>query len=369
MIHCTIGCRETKAPSDWCELCRSCRHKTSRDVPGRLEKGEIKLVLHLRKIHRAVLLPLILSLGVVNYAQTTTSTQTREPLPLAADGQTAVYLAGLTDVKPGTKGALFLSSSGVRFEKKEMHASIPVTAITSVARGDERSEKGGTAGRVIRMFSNYRGGFLIMGPAMSKKIDLLSFEYHDSAGGIHGAVFALPKGTASMLEDRLSAQITPHPLPEQVVCSADQVKPDSIELEPIESSGIEVPAEYRFLLYERLITSLQQQLPAYRFFRAGGIAASPSCMAYSLHITLTGFKKGNRTLRASTGAMGMFAGLTALSYQLELKNTSGAVVLDKTLTQSQRGDKESLNLTESIAKNIAKRVNKGIQSKDSGQNK
>lgn len=325
-------------------------------------------MLHLRKIHRAVLLPLILSTAVVNYAQTTAA-QTSEPPTPAADGQKAVYLAGLTDVKPGTNGSLFLSPGEVRFENKDIHASIPVTQITSVANGDERAERGGTTGSVVRLLAHYHGGFVIMGPAMGKKVDLLSFEYHDPTGGLHGAVFVLPKGTASTLEERLSAQVAPHPLPPAVACSADQVKPDSIQLDPIEASGIEVPAEYRLLLYERLLTNLQQSLPASKFYRAGDIAAGPGCMAYSLHITLTGFKKGNNTLRASTGPIGMFAGLTSLSYQFELKNTSGAVALDKTLKQSERGDKESLNLTQSIAKNIAKRINKSINPKNSRQNR
>jgi len=326
-------------------------------------------MLHFRKIQNAVLLLLVLSAAVVTHAQATTSTQSIEPPTASPDGQQAVYLAGLTDVKPGAEGSLFLSSTEVRFEGKNIHASIPVVDIISVAKGDERAERGGTTGRVARMLGSYHGGSMVLSLAMQKKVDLLSFEYRGSTGGLHGAVFVLPKGTASVLEERLGAQVAPHPLPPAVACSADQVKPDSIQLDLIEAVGIEVPAEYRLLLYERLLTNLQQQLSAYKFVRAGDITAGPGCMAYSLHITLTGFKKGNQSLRASTGPIGMFAGVTSLSYQFALNNTSGAVVLDKTLKQSQRGDKESLNLTQSIAKSIAKRINKSINPKNSRQNR
>jgi len=323
---------------------------------------------HLRKISNAVLLPLILS-AVVNHARATTSGETNEPPTPSADEQKAVYLTGLTDVKPGTDGVLVLSSSEVRFKSKDVNGAIPIAQITSVAKGDERAERGGTAGEIVRNLANYHGSNMVLGLAMQKKIDLLSFEYHDETGGLHGAVFVLPKGTASALEKRLSAQVVPHPQPPAVACTTDQAKPDSIQIDPIEASGIEVPAEYRLLLYERLFANLQKQLPTYKLLRAGDVAAGPGCMAYSLHIALKGFKKGNESLRASTGPIGMFAGITSLSYQFALKDTSGAVALEKELKQSQRGDKESLNLTHSIAKNIAKRINKGIKPKSSELNK
>lgn len=326
-------------------------------------------MIRLRNIHSAVLLPLILSVAVVNQAQTTTSTSPNAPTTPSSNGQQAVYLTGLANVKPGADGSLFLSSTEVRFEGKDIHASIPINQITSVAKGDERAERGGTTGRVARILGSYHGGNMVLGLAMQEKVDVLSIEYHDESGGLHGAVFVLPKGKAPALEEHLSYQIQPHSLQDAPACSANAVKQDSIQLDPIEASGIEVPSEYRLLLYERLLTNLQKQMPTYKFYRAGDIAAGPGCMAHSLHITLTGFKKGNNSLRASTGPIGMFAGLTSLSYKFELKNTSGAVVLDKTLKQSQRGDKESLNLTQSIAKNIAKRINKGIKPTNTQQSR
>ena len=64
-------------------------------------------MIHFQKIQNAVLLPLILSIAVVNHAQTRTSAHASEPLTATADGQRAAYLAGLTDVKPGANGKLW----------------------------------------------------------------------------------------------------------------------------------------------------------------------------------------------------------------------------------------------------------------------
>jgi hypothetical protein len=334
-----------------------------RDIAWELLQNEPNLkreylLFHFRSARNTVLFLFVSAVTIVNYGQTTTSTQTNEPPAAVVDGQQAVYLAGLANIKPGAKGFLNLTSSAVQFESDNIHASVPVNQITAVFKGDEHAEKGGTAGSLLRHLPY--GGGMAMGAALQKKVDLLSFEYLDAFGGYHGAVFVLPQDQAAALKERVSAQIVPHAPPQAVSCSADQGKPNSIEFDSIDAKDIDVPAEYRLLLYEHLLTELQRRLPTYKFYRAGDIATGPGCMSFSLHITITGFTKGNESLRASTGPIGLFAGVTSLSFQLGLKNSSGALVFDKNLKQNQRGDKESLNLTQSIAKNIAKRINKTI---------
>jgi hypothetical protein len=314
-----------------------------------------------RKLLNTVLLTLASVVSVSTYAQTTTSTPTDRAAATAADPQPAVFLAGPGDVKPGTRGALRLTAKDLYFESAAAHASVPISQIASVSKGDERAERGGTAGIVARLY-DYQGTKEVLGLAMQKKVDLLSLEYHDELGGLHGAVFVLPSDKAGDLQERLSAKLLSPALPQAVPCSVDQVKPNSILLDPIEAKGIDVPAEYRLLLYERLLSELRSRLPEYKVYRADDSAAGPGCMSLSLEIDIAGFKKGNQVLRASTNLMGMFVGLTSISYQVHLRDSNGVEVgaLGKTLKQSSRGDKESLDLTHSIAKNVAKQISKAI---------
>jgi hypothetical protein len=314
-----------------------------------------------RKLLHTVLLALISLVPVSTYAQPTTTTQSDGTAATAADTQQAIFLAGLGDVKPGTRGTLRLTDKDLYFESATAHASVPISQITSVSKGDERAEKGGTAGIVVRLY-DYQGTKEVLGLAMQKKVDLLSLEYHDESGGLHGAVFVLPSDRAGALQERLSAKLLSAALPQAVPCSVDQVKPNSILLDPIEAKGIDVPAEYRLLLYERLLAELRPRLSEYKLYRAGDAATGPGCMSLSLEIGITCFKKGNQSLRASTNLIGMFVGLTSISYQVRLRDSNGVEVgtLDKALKQSTRGDKESLDLTRSIAKNIAKQVSKTI---------
>jgi hypothetical protein len=314
-----------------------------------------------RKLLHTFLLALVSVVSVSAYAQTTTSTPSGGTAATAADSQLAVFLAGPGDVKPGTRGTLRLTAKDLYFESATAHTSVPINQIASVSKGDEHAEKGGPAGIVVRLY-DYQGTKEVLGLAMQKKVDLLSLEYHDESGGLHGAVFVLPSDRAGALQERLSAKVLSAALPPAVPCSVDQVKPNSILLDPIEAKGIDVPAEYRLLLYERLLAELRPRLSGYKLYRAGDVAAGPGCMSLSLEIGITGFKKGNQALRASTNLIGLFVGLTSISYQVRLRDSNGVEVgtLDKTLKQSTRGDQESLGLTHSIAKNVVNRISKTI---------
>jgi hypothetical protein len=62
----------------------------------------------------------------------------------------AIYLVGLPDGKPRTQDALSLGSEALKFNSGEIHVTIPLNQITAVNIGDERAERGETAGQVAR---------------------------------------------------------------------------------------------------------------------------------------------------------------------------------------------------------------------------
>jgi len=130
-------------------------------------------------------------------------------------------------------------------------------------------------------------------------------------------------------------------------------------------SGVTLPAEYRVLLYEHLITELQARRPSDTYFCAGDISAGPGCTTLTLHVTLDSFKKGNQVLHASTGHWQVLRH-TALSYRMTLKNVDGKTVLDSKQKKSNHRYSDSLNVARSAAKDISKTMRKTLSTNQSG---
>jgi hypothetical protein len=79
-----------------------------------------------------------------------------------------------------------------------------VTSIEDVVTGaDSRKSVGNTVG-LISMAAPYGGGrFLSL---FRTKIDTLTVQYRDPDGGLHGAIFTMPVGTADVIKKDLVAQ-------------------------------------------------------------------------------------------------------------------------------------------------------------------
>jgi hypothetical protein len=98
----------------------------------------------------------------------------------------------------------------------------------------------------------------------------MAVEYLDVHDGYHGAVFILPKKQAADIEKKLSASISPPPQTTAAACEAERTPTSGLVL-PIKLSGLQLPAEYRVLLYEQLVTELRQAHPANSYLRAGDV--------------------------------------------------------------------------------------------------
>lgn len=297
--------------------------------------------------------------------EATSSTSASEQLP-AGTGEisNAIHLMGLPDAKPNIKGDLKVTPNALDFTTAEIHALIPYNHITAVWVGNERTEAGGKGGAVARKLPWGIG--LAFGLASQKKVDFLTIEFRDPNGGYHGAAFMLPTNKAEDLRARIAARITPLVEVNAPACSGGPPMAHSVLLAPIEAEGVDLPAEYRVLMYEHLYEVLKTARPSDSFFRAGNTSAGPGCTALTLHVTVLGFKKGNQTLRTATGPVGMFVGTTSMTFHIKLDDPRGETVLDTDVKKSKHGDSDSLNMAGDIAKNISKRIDKAMaKSQDS----
>jgi len=272
-------------------------------------------------------------------------------------GYDVTQIMGLPDAKPNIKGRLDLSDTELLFTNPDFKAEIPFTRITSVSIGTERIETGGTTGLIMRKVIPYGGG-MALATVTQKSADLLTIEYLDLEGRDHGVVFFVPKSSAKALSDHMSPELS-HATPlVPRACVEGPSSPTSVIVEPIASGGLELPAEYRVLLYEGLVTELRDSKTALTYNRASSFDSAPSCSGMKLKITVTDFNKGNRALRASTGPIGLFVGKTSISFHVELTGADGRSVLSEDMTSSKRMDTESLGVAKSAAKAVSRKIRK-----------
>jgi hypothetical protein len=289
--------------------------------------------------------------------QPTLPPNSAHPLDRAID---VVHVAGLMEVKPGVKGSLLVTPETIVFSNGTIRATIPKTRILNVFVGDQRTEPWGTTGKVVRKIIPYGGG-AALGAITNGQVDLLTVESLDEHDGYHGVVFAVPFQKAATIREQLTATLVPPVKRPTPPCSVGGATPKSVLLAPISVRGIELPNEYRILLYEQLYKQLKAHNPSDSFLRTGDLSAGPGCTALTLRVTVEGFKKGNRALRASTGPLGMFLGTTSLSFDINLQDVKEKTIFDAQMKKSDRTDSDSLGLADSIAKSVAKRMDKEMQ--------
>jgi hypothetical protein len=118
--------------------------------------------------------------------------------------QNTKQVLGLEGMKHNTTGTLIIDKGTLEFTKGDKKADVQAASITEVLMGaDSQRTLGGTFG-TLTMFAPYGSGrFLSL---FRTKIDTLSITYVDASGGVHGAVFSMPKGKAVAAKTALLAQ-------------------------------------------------------------------------------------------------------------------------------------------------------------------
>ncbi len=288
------------------------------------------------------------------------------PLP-STTLDSVIHIAGLAEIKPNVKGSLTLTPQDLVFSSAEASSSIPRDRISGVFVGDQRTEPWGATGRIVRMVIPDGGG-MALGAMTNQKVDLLTVEYRDIHGGYHGVVFVVPAHKVAAIRDQLqptsSASDSLSNAAPAPACPAGEALPRSVLVEPITAPGIELPAEYHVLAYEQLLKQLKAKRPSDSFFRFGDRSAGPGCTALTLHVNVTGFKKGNRALRASTGPLSLFLGTTSLTFDVDLQDSQNKSVFHAHIKRSNRRDSDSLGLSDTIAKKVAKQLNQALKTSD-----
>jgi hypothetical protein len=117
----------------------------------------------------------------------------------------AVQVIGFTESKQNTKGKLSVVNGVLRFTYGKGNASIAAASIEDVLTGkDSQRVIGGTVGTVASIAAPFGSGIAL--PLLRRKVDILTIQYRDGDGGLHGAVFTVPHGKADAIKKELVAQ-------------------------------------------------------------------------------------------------------------------------------------------------------------------
>ena len=114
-----------------------------------------------------------------------------------------VQLTGLRGVKENAKGALSVENGNLHFVHGKASSDVSATSIEDVVTGSDSQKTVGKTVGMLSMAAPYGGGrFLSL---FRTKIDTLTILYRDADGGLHGAVFTMPAGTADEIKKGLLA--------------------------------------------------------------------------------------------------------------------------------------------------------------------
>ncbi|MGA2813692.1 MAG: hypothetical protein ABSG16_20000, partial [Candidatus Acidiferrum sp.] len=118
----------------------------------------------------------------------------------------AVHVLGFADAPKNMKGTLVVDGAALKLKPKDKaqhEEAVPITSIDDVLTGkDSVRAVGGTLGTISMLGPYGSGRFLSL---FRKKTSTLTVEYHDAAGGVHGAIFSLDEGQSEPLKKQLVA--------------------------------------------------------------------------------------------------------------------------------------------------------------------
>lgn len=115
-----------------------------------------------------------------------------------------VQLTGLVGVKDNAKGTLSVENGQLHFVHGKASSDVSASSIQDVVTAaDSQRAVGGTIG-LMSMAAPYGGGRVLS--LFRTKIDTLTVQYRDADGGLHGAIFSMPVGTAEVIKKELVAQ-------------------------------------------------------------------------------------------------------------------------------------------------------------------
>ena len=154
------------------------------------------------RLHRLVAMRLLVVLicrGLPAVAQNSTQQKASEPFSIQT-----THLVGFENTKNNCSGTLSIENDFLQFQQTgKTSAHISIASVRNIFLGEESKQVGGLPMTLGKVATPYGGG-RVVSLFSHKKYDILTLEYVDSDGGIHGAIFQLDKGQGDFLKHELT---------------------------------------------------------------------------------------------------------------------------------------------------------------------
>jgi hypothetical protein len=288
--------------------------------------------------------------------------QANQP-PVSAIGTVpkTTHVLGLENIKRGAKGVLATPGDKLRFDAGRATAEVSIASIGDVFTDEDTKQSvGGTTGTVAKLAMPYGSG-RVLSLLATQKIDVLTLEYRDSNGGLHGVIFTLPKGQAPAVKRQL-VELGAHTsmLPEAPAepqsasgqTTGEKITASAIQIEPVESKEAAIPAEFRVAIYENLIEAVGKTGKFPHVYRSGDRAAAGALDLLILRTRVEGFKQGSQKQREVTTV----SGATTIKTSVQVVTRDGRTVVNGEVEGKVRFFGENLNATSDFAKKAAEMI-------------
>jgi hypothetical protein len=275
------------------------------------------------------------------------------------------HVYGLPDIKHNKTGALTLTADALSFTGNSGDASISRSSITALSAGNQRVEIGGFGMRLVRM-AIPDGGGLAAAAVMHHRIDVLTVNFRDINGGRHAAVFFLPAAEADRALQSFSSMPESPTKSVETVCQNSTIEPKSVLVVEPSWDKAQVPAAYRALVYEHLIDRLRRMKEISHVYRDGESYAQGECPQYTVRLSNEAFREGSSVERASLGPVGMFVGTTQMKFNVTFSEAYAGLETKVPITATLRGESESTDVADNVAKKITKQLAKCLMSTAKG---
>jgi hypothetical protein len=124
----------------------------------------------------------------------------------------------------------------------------------------------------------------------------------------------------------------------------------AVQVAMLDAGDVQIPAEFRYAIYEQLVEHVQASGAFQKVYRAGDHAAAGVPDLVTLHTKMEGFKEGSQTVREVTTVFGA----TTVDIAATVTAKDGKELISKKVTGRVRFFGENLGVTNDIAKKISK---------------
>ncbi len=141
-----------------------------------------------------------------------------------------------------------------------------------------------------------------------------------------------------------------------VVSAQNATKPklsaSAIQIAMIEAGDVQIPAEFRYAVYERLVERMRSSGTFQKVYRMGDHTADNVPDLVVLHTKVDTFKEGSQTERELVTVLGA----TKVDITASVTARDGRSLMDQKITGRVRFFGENLGVTNDLAKRITKLV-------------